>query len=64
MSFYVKRSRAGRQGWTGPIQTHSQAGREVDAWRQAGWEAHALVSTPEIKAQVKAWEKSVKQDGR
>lgn len=68
MSYYVQRQRDGRpdygpndpprQGWTGPIRSLKQAQREVEAWQEAGWQACALESTPEIRALVRAWEKN------
>lgn len=64
MSYYVKRSQGGRMGWIGPFRSQRRAGAEVNAWRAAGWDSYALASTPEVRAMVKAWEKSVKQDRR
>ena len=62
MSCYVQRtSPAGRPGWTGPIRSSRQAQREAAAWQSIGWTAEVVVSTPEVKAAVRAWERDVKQ---
>jgi hypothetical protein len=61
VSSYVRRQRNGRVGWTGPIRSTRQAQREQAAWQQAGWTAEVLPSTPEIRAQVRAWERSKRQ---
>jgi hypothetical protein len=58
MSWYVKRTNGTRTGFTGPIRSEQQAGREVAAWQEAGWEAVALPNTAEVRAEVKAWEKA------
>jgi len=59
MSFYVKRtSENGREGWVGPIRSGIQAGREVKAWQEAGWHAVAVESSPEVKAEVRAWQRA------
>ena len=58
MSFYVKRVRHdGRIGWTGPIRSALQVEREADAWRDAGWTADVLPSTPEVRAEIREWER-------
>jgi hypothetical protein len=57
MSFYVSRSTVDRQGWTGPIRSQAQAHREARAWRDAGWTAHVEPSTPEIRREVRAWQR-------
>jgi hypothetical protein len=68
MSYYVRRvapadSDAARRGhhvgWVGPIRSRLQAGREHDAWIEAGWIASVHDSTPEIRAEVRAWESDV-----
>lgn len=63
MSAYVKRTNpeTDRVGWTGPIRNDKQAEREATAWRDAGWAAEVHPSTPEIRAQVRAWEKAKAQ---
>ncbi len=61
MSSYVRRKRNGRVCWTGPIRSTRQAKREQAAWQQAGWAAEVLPSTPEVLAQVRAWERSKRQ---
>jgi len=58
MSFYVKRERDGRIGWTGPIRSARQVQREADAWRSVGWTATVEQSTPEIRKQIREWEKN------
>lgn len=73
MSFYVKRERfvgqTGRQicwpqhiriGWTGPIRSARQAERERAAWVNAGWAATVEQSTPEVRKQVRDWERDNK----
>ncbi len=56
MSYYVKRSRDGHDGWVGPIRSYRQARREFAAWRQSGWDAIIHDSTPEIRAEVRVWQ--------
>jgi hypothetical protein len=58
MSFYVKRERDGRTGWTGPIRSGNQADREAQAWNDAGWLATVWPSTPEVRKQVREWERN------
>jgi hypothetical protein len=59
MSFYVKRVRQdGRIGWTGPIRSANQVQREATAWRNAGWSATVEPSTPEVRKQVREWERA------
>jgi hypothetical protein len=58
MSFYVRRERDGRIGWTGPIRSANQVEREAQAWRDAGWSATVEQSTPEIRQQIRDWERS------
>jgi hypothetical protein len=70
MSYYVKRTRPARAddnlrrvvdgikiGWTGPIRSERQAGRETAAWQDAGWTAELVKSTPAVRAEVRAWQK-------
>lgn len=58
-SFYVKREHDdGRTGWVGPIRSFSQALRESRAWNDAGWSTRVDDSTPEIRAEVRAWQKA------
>lgn len=69
--FYVKRSRGPRpgygpndpprSGWTGPIKSEEQANKERQAWEESGWTAEVVPRTPEVDAEVKAWERSVKE---
>lgn len=58
MSFMVKRTNGARRGWTGPIRSAVQAGREQAAWASAGWTAEVVEYTAEVKAEVRAWERS------
>lgn len=59
MSFYVRRvTSAGRVAWTGPIRSERQAGREAQAWRDAGRSAEVVESTADVRAQVRAWERA------
>jgi len=68
MSFYVRRTRIadGRVGWTGPIRSARQAERERAAWvgdppyerdYPALFTAEIVPSTPEVRAEVRAWQK-------
>jgi hypothetical protein len=68
MSYYVKRTRIadGRIGWTGPIRSARQAERERAAWAYESpyksvepplWTAEVVESTPEIKREVRAWQR-------
>ena len=57
-SYFVRRDRDGRESWTGPLRSERQADREAQAWRDAGWYATVEPATPEIKAEVRAWEKT------
>lgn len=60
MSYYIRRSKADRKGWTGPIRSERQADREVAAWQSIGWDARREVSTPEVRAEVRTWERTVR----
>jgi hypothetical protein len=57
-TFYVKRSTDTRDGWTGPIRSERQADREAAAWVAAGWSAEVVPSSPEVKREVRAWQKA------
>lgn len=58
-SYYVKRSTAdGNTGWTGPIRSEVQAGKEAVAWASVGRTTEVLPSTPEVKAEIRAWIKA------
>jgi hypothetical protein len=69
-SFYVKRkSPVGRVdgynmlipqtiGWTGPIHSERQADREAKAWLDCGWTAEVVPSTPEVRKQIRVWERN------
>lgn len=50
-----------RVAWTGPIRSRAQADREVTAWAGTGWAARRCESTPEVRAQVRAWEEENRQ---
>ena len=64
MSFYVKRERFVQQrnnvGWTGPIRSERQAKKEQQAWENAGWTATVVPSTPQVRKQIRAWEREQK----
>lgn len=66
MSFYVKRERTNpdtgswQSSWTGPIPSFRQVEREAECWRDAGWQATVVPSSPEVRAQVRAWDKAKK----
>jgi hypothetical protein len=69
MSYYVRRDKPGTPGgyaYVGPIRSARQAGREAEAWNDAGREAEnppynavVMLSTPEVRAAVRAWVKAV-----
>jgi hypothetical protein len=48
-----------RTGWT-RVRGSNQANREVRAWQSAGWTAALHPATPEIRAEVRAWQKQAK----
>lgn len=66
-AFYVHRAigsqEAGdwREGWTGPISSRYQAGREVAAWQASGWRAQSFESTPELLERVAVWQREADQ---
>lgn len=64
MSYYVQRwnreYREGRVSWTGPIRSEARAGKEAQAWRDAGWHADVFPSSPDVKAAVRAWQQAKK----
>lgn len=68
-SWYVKRERGTRVGWVGPIRSEAQADREVAAWTnpdphrwgEAGpWTAAKYPTSPQVRAEVRAWERQAK----
>lgn len=68
-SFYVKRTRDARIGWTGSIRPLAQAMREAAAWRVAGWEAQVLPNTREVRRDARLWsqlaqERRMREAGR
>lgn len=58
-SHWVRRRTGERMGWTGPIRSPRQAGKEADAWRSIGWDAEVVESTPAARAEVRAWQREV-----
>lgn len=60
MSYYVSRVRfyPYRIGWTEPIRSPRQAEKERQAWQDAGWIATVVPSTPQVRKEIRAWEKS------
>lgn len=51
-----------RTGWTGSmhgggLRSRALAEREAQAWRDAGWDAEVVESTPEVLAEIRAWER-------
>ncbi len=60
MSYYVKRS-GGRLGYAfvGPIRSEKQAEKEVAAWVSCGHSAEILVSSPQVRSDVRSWEKTI-----
>lgn len=64
-SFYVRRlTPLGRLGWTGSIRSRRQAEREAQAWRDAGWFADVLPNTPDVRKQVRAWQRLREEERR
>ena len=57
-SYYVQRLRRGQIGWVGPIRSEGQAAREVAAWESQGYCAAKVESSPEIRAEVRAWQRA------
>jgi protein gp37 len=69
MTYYVKRYRHSteRTAWVGPIRSERQAEREAQAWRdardsfdRADWTAEVHESTPEIRREVRAWQREAR----
>jgi hypothetical protein len=61
-SYYVRRESVdGRVGYVGSIRSRAQAHREAEAWRSCGQTAVVLPNTPQVRAQVRAWQKAVKE---
>ena len=71
-SYYVRRVRTvdrrppllrrgtpvGEIAWTGPIRGRRHAERERDAWQHTGeWAAQVVPSSPQVRAQVHAWQR-------
>ena len=62
--FYVRRSRPDRDrpSWTGPLCGRDVADREAKAWNDdTGWDAAVMPATPEVRAEVLAWEQRVER---
>lgn len=57
MSFYVRRVKGTRVGFTGPIRSERQAHREAAAWEGEGFEASVLESNSVVRAEVRRWER-------
>src|SRR5664280_250449 len=56
--FYVKTTHPvnGSPGWIGPIIGHQQAQNKRNAWVGCGWGAVVHEATPEVRAEVRAWQ--------
>jgi hypothetical protein len=72
VSYYVRRVRTverrplllrrgtpvGAVAWTDPLRSRRQAERERDAWQRTGeWTAEVVASSPEVRVQVRAWQR-------
>lgn len=57
--YFVRRTHpeTGRVGFTGPLPA-SRVDREAQAWKDAGWAAEVAEATPEVRAEVRAWERA------
>jgi hypothetical protein len=69
MTYYVRRDKPSTPGgyaYVGPIKTHSQAIREVNAWNacDSTYDAVALESTVVLRARVAAWRRAVRNRAR
>lgn len=70
MTFYVQRIKLedpdsrtpfGKIGFVGPFYAETNAQREADAWNGSGtWFAAILDSSPQLKAEIRAWERATK----
>ena len=61
MSSYVRRTKPdGGHVWVGPIRSAAQAEKERAAWESAGQPAAVFPSSPEVRALVRLWERSVR----
>jgi hypothetical protein len=58
VTFYVVRTKDGRTSYTGSIRSRQRVEREAAAWRDAGWEAKVEPTSPELRAKIRAWERS------
>jgi hypothetical protein len=54
--FYVSRFKDGKLGYVGPMP-ESRAVRERDAWQNAGYEARAIIATPDVRKLVNKWQR-------
>lgn len=54
---------AGYVSWTGPLPA-KRAYPEARAWDEEGWDTEVVLSTPEVRAEVKAFERQKKAEGR
>jgi hypothetical protein len=62
VSFYVRRTREGRTGWTGPIRSPHQADREAAAWFLMGYLVEVVPSSPAVRKDVRDWERAKRID--
>lgn len=44
-------------GWT-RVRGKAQAGREAKAWGDQGWSTLTLPTSPQVRAEVRAWERA------
>lgn len=63
-SYYVKRGTSYGFGWTGPLRSKERAEHEAEAWRSFGTTAEVVQSTPEVVAEVHAWQRSREENRR
>lgn len=54
---------AGYVSWTGPLPA-ARASREAAAWDESGWDTEVLPDSPDVRAQVKAFEARKRAEGR
>ncbi len=56
--FYVSRYRNDGKpvAYVGPMPA-SRAGRERDAWQNAGYESRIIVATPDVRKLVRKWQR-------
>jgi hypothetical protein len=49
-----------RIGWVGPLPSRIRAEREAAAWISAGWSCEVKVSTPTVRAEIRAWQRAAR----